>query len=92
MRFQEHARYIKNNDPRSSYALHILKCRHEQGNINDTMTLLKQVNKPYLLLPCEHMFIQSLHHSNELIDEQQANEYNPMFELLRTETPYVTNQ
>jgi len=29
--------------------------------------------------------------SNELINEQQANEHNPMFELLRTETRYVTN-
>ena len=50
-RFQEHTRYIKNNDPRSSYALHILNCRYEYGNINDTMTLLKHVNKPSLLLP-----------------------------------------
>ena len=67
LRFQEHTRYIKNNDPRSSYALHVLNCRHEYGNINDTMTLLKQANKPSLLLPYEQMFIQSLHHSNELI-------------------------
>jgi len=91
-RLQEHTRYIKNNDPRSSYALHILNCRHEYGNINDTMTLLKQVSKPTLLLPYEQMFIQSLHHSNELINEQQASGHNPMYELHRTETPYVTNQ
>ena len=32
-RFQEHTRYIKNNDPQSAYALHILNCRHEYGNI-----------------------------------------------------------
>jgi len=91
-RFQEHTRYIKNNDPRSSYALHILNIRHEYRNINDTMTLLKQVNKPCLLLPYEQMFIQSLHHSNALINEQQASEHNPMHEVLNTETPYVTNQ
>jgi len=92
MRFQEHTRYIKNNDPRSSYALHVLNCRHEYGNINDTMTLLKQVNKPPLLLPYEQMCIQLLHHSNELITEQQPNEHNPTFELLRTGIPYVKNQ
>ena len=92
MRYQEHTRYIKNNDPRSSYALHILNCRHEYGSINNTMTLLKQVNKPSLRLLYEQMFIQSLHHSNELITEQHPNEYNPVFELLRTKTPYVTNQ
>ena len=56
------------------------------------MTLLKQVNKPSLLLPYEQMFIQSLNHSNELINEQKGSEHNPMYELLRTETPYVTNQ
>ena len=54
--------------------------------------LLKQANKPSLLLPYEQMFIQSLHHSNELINEQQASEHKPMYELLRTGTPYVTNQ
>jgi hypothetical protein len=43
-RFREHTRYIKNNDPRSAYAMHILNCKHEYGNINDTMTLLKQIN------------------------------------------------
>jgi len=36
-RFREHTRYIKNNDPRSAYALHILNCRHEYGNIENTM-------------------------------------------------------
>jgi hypothetical protein len=82
MRFQEHTRYIKNNDPRSSYALHMLNCRHEYGDIKDTMVLLKQVSKPPLLLLYEQMFIQSLHHINELI-----NEYNPMFHFLHTETP-----
>jgi len=86
-RFQEHTRYIRNNDPRSSYALHIFNCRHEYGNIDDTMILLKQVNKPSLLLPYEQIFIQSLHHSNELIDEQQASEHNPMYELLPTGAP-----
>ena len=30
----------------------------EYGNINDTMTLLKQINKPSILLPYEHMYIQ----------------------------------
>ena len=90
-RFQEHTRYIRNNDPRSSYALHILNCGHEYGNIDDTMILLKQVNKPSLLLPYEQMFIQTLHHSNELINEKQASEHNPMFEHLRTGTPTSQN-
>ena len=79
-------RYIKNNDPRSSYALHILNCRHEYGNTDVTLTLLKQINTPTLLLPYEQMYIQSFPHSNELIPEQHLNEHNPMFVLLHSNT------
>jgi len=81
-RFREHIRYIKNNDPRSAYALHILNCRHEYDNINDNMTLLKQINKPNLLLPYEQMYIESLYHNNEIIPEQHPNKFNPIFQLL----------
>ena len=83
-RFREHIRYIRNNDLHSAYALRtsILNCRHEYGNINDTMTLLKQINKPNLLLPHEQMYIQLLHQNNDLIPEQHPNEFNPMFQLL----------
>jgi len=82
LRFQEHVQYIKNNDPHSAYSLHILNYRHKYGNISDTMTLLKQINKPSLLLPYEQMYIHIFHHNNELIPEQHPNEHNPMFELL----------
>jgi phosphoribulokinase len=82
LRFREHVRYIKNNDPRSAYALHTLNCRHEYGNINDTMTLLKQISNPSVLLPHEQMYIQIFRRNNELIREQHPNEHNPMFELL----------
>ena len=85
-RCRKHIRYIKNNDPRSVYALHILNCRHEYGIIDDTMTLLKQINAPALLLPYEQMCIQSFHHNNELIPEQHLNEHNPMFDLLHSNT------
>jgi len=53
------------------------------SNINDTMTILKQVNKTSLLLPYEQIYIQLLHHNNELIREQHLNEHNPMFELIQ---------
>ena len=89
-KYQEHIQYIKNNDPRSSYALHILNCRHEYGNINDSMTLLKRINKPVLLLPYEQMYIQSFYHNNELIPEQHLNKHNPMFEFLQRK--HLTSQ
>jgi len=40
IRFQEHIRYIKNSNPQSAYAQHILQNQHEYGQINSTMTLL----------------------------------------------------
>jgi len=82
LRFWKHVRYIENNDPRSAYALHILNCRHEYGNIIDTVTILKQIKKPSFLLPYEQMFIQSFHRNNELIPEQHPKKHIPMFELL----------
>ena len=82
LRFREHVQYIKNNDPCSAFALRILNCRREYGNINETMTLLKQIKRPPLLLPYEQMYILIFRHDNELISEQHLNEQNPMFELL----------
>jgi len=51
--FQEHIRYIRYNNPQSVCALHILQNQYEYGQINSTMTLLKPLNNPNLLLPYE---------------------------------------
>jgi len=43
---KEHVRYIRHNEPpQSAYALHIPNNKHEYGPINNTMTLLKHINK-----------------------------------------------
>jgi hypothetical protein len=55
------------------------------------MTLLKQINKPSLLLPYEQMYIQIFRRNNELIHEQHPNERNLMFELLQ-HTPHAAYQ
>ena len=36
VRHREHIRYIRTNNPLSTYALHILQNRHEYGTIADT--------------------------------------------------------
>ena len=69
-RYQEHIRYIKQNDPQSAYALHILNNNHEYGPINTTMTLLKQITKTSLLIPYEQFYIQLHNHHKELTLEQ----------------------
>jgi len=80
-RHREHIRYIKNNNPQSAYALHILNNRHEYGPITDTMSLLKPIKKPSLLIPYEQLFIQAFHRSDRLIQEQHCHEQNPLFQL-----------
>jgi hypothetical protein len=57
LRYQEHTRSIRNNNPTSAYALHILQNRHEYGPMNTTMDLLKPLSTPSLLIPHELSFI-----------------------------------
>ena len=86
-RYKEHVRYIKHNTPKSSYALHILNNKHEYGPINDTMVLLKHINRTTLLIPFEQLYIQTYHHHKQLIPEQHMSEHNPMYLLIH----YVHN-
>jgi hypothetical protein len=46
------------------------------------MELLKQINKTKFLIPYEQLYIQSHHHHNQLIPEQNSGEYNPMYQLV----------
>jgi len=46
----------KTHEPQSAYALHILHNKHEYGLINNTMTLLKHINKTPLLLAYEQLY------------------------------------
>jgi hypothetical protein len=78
LRYQEHTRYIKHNNPQSAYALHILQNRHEYGPMN----LPKPLNTPSLLIPYELFFIQSLHKEGKLIPEQTTGEPHPLIQLV----------
>jgi hypothetical protein len=80
-RYREHIRYIRNNNPQSAYAQHILHNRHEYVSIADTMTLLKLIHKMSMLNPYEQLFIQTLHYNGNLITEQGTGEQNPLFQL-----------
>ena len=81
-RSREHIRYIRNNDPPSPYAKHILQTLHEYGSITDTMSLLKPILKTSMLILNEQLFIQTLNHNGNLITEQGTGEQNPLFQLV----------
>jgi hypothetical protein len=42
---KEHIRYIRNNNPTSAYAVHILNNRHEYGTTENTLQLIKPCRK-----------------------------------------------
>ena len=73
---------IRHNVPQSAYAQHILNNKHEYGAVNDTMTLLKLMNKTSLLLPYEQLYIQTFHQHKQLISEQHIGEQNPVHQLI----------
>jgi hypothetical protein len=81
IRYQEHIRYIKNNNPQSAYAQHILLNQNEYGMIDSTMTVLKPLNNPNMLTPYEQFHIQSLHQEGKLIQEQCPGDPNPLHQL-----------
>ena len=82
IRYKEHIRYIRSNNPQSAYALHILQNRHEYGLMDNTMTVLNHINNQSLLLPYEQYHIQALHHNRNLIPEQSPGDTNPMFQAV----------
>jgi hypothetical protein len=55
IRHKEHHCYIRNNNPTSAYAMHILDNRHEFGSAEETLKLLKPCRKGMKMIagkPC----------------------------------------
>jgi hypothetical protein len=67
---EEHIRYIRNNDPQSAFAQHILNNQHEYGTIKEIMKLLIPTNHISVLIPYELFFIQTHDQHGQLISEQ----------------------
>ena len=81
-RFTEHNRYIKSNDPKSAYALHILNNQHEYNTIQNTMELIKPCKKGWHMNVTENLYIQLYHQQQLLIAEQSPAHENPLFRFL----------
>ena len=83
-RHKEHTRYIRTNNPISAYALHILHNRHEYDTAEETLELMKPCNKGTIINCWEALYIQAFLRYNILIEEQQVNHINPLYELAYT--------
>ena len=90
-KYREHIHYIRNNDPQSAYAQHILQNLHEYGCITDTMSLLKPTYKTSMLIPYEQLFIQTFHHSGNLIVGTRHRWTNPLISDGHRHHAYVRN-
>jgi hypothetical protein len=83
VRYKEHTRYIRTNNPKSAYATHILENRHEYGTRESTLQLLQACKKGTHMDCWEAFYIQALQQQIILITEQQISDVNPLFELAK---------
>ena len=87
VRYKEHARYIRTNNPKSAQATHLLDNRREYGTEENTLQLLQAYQNGTRMDCWEALYIQTLHEQKILITEQQINDTNPLFELAKINTP-----
>ena len=90
IRHREHIRYVRTNNPISTYALHIFNNSHEYGSHEHTMQLLKACGKVKAMNCWESFYMQVLQQQNLLIDEQKANEPSPLYALVNITKHDVT--
>ena len=81
IRHKEHHCYIRNNNPTSAYAMHILDNRHEFGSAEETLKLLKPCRRGTKTNCWEALFMHIHHKRNIFISEQQVTDTNPLFDL-----------
>jgi hypothetical protein len=82
VRYIEHHRYIKTNEPKSAYALHILNNKHEYGPLQSTMELLKTCKKGWHMNILENFYIQQHYQKVTLMNEQHPGEQTPYLRSL----------
>jgi len=80
IRFQEHIRYVRNNNPQSAFAQHILHSQPEYGQMNNIMKGLKPLINRSMLTSYKQFYIQTFHQENKLILEQYPGEQNLLFQ------------
>jgi hypothetical protein len=81
-RFKEHIRAIKHNSDTSTYAQHILINVHTNGNINDTMDIIKITQKGRHMNILEKFHIYCAYRDNAHMNEILFDIHNPIFDTL----------
>jgi hypothetical protein len=85
-RYIEHHRYVRTNEPKSAYALHILNNKHEYGPLQSKMELLKTCKKGWHMNILEIFYIQQQYQKGTLMNEQHPGEGNSLFKIINPTT------
>ncbi|GFG36121.1 hypothetical protein Cfor_03762, partial [Coptotermes formosanus] len=86
-KFKEHIRYIRTNNPKSAFAVHILENNHQYDTMEESLRLITPCNKGNRLNLLENLYIQQFHNLGLLMDEQCTFEYNTLFSQFKTRAP-----
>jgi hypothetical protein len=92
VRHKEHVRYVRNNNPESAYALHILNNKHEYGTAAETLELLNPCHKGTRMNCWETFCMQAFRQHKLLINEQKISDINPLYEIADNVTNPATKK
>jgi hypothetical protein len=73
---------VRHNKDKSKYALHMLQFSHEYGTIENTLEILKVVNKGKLLDVLERFYIYKANRHKQIMNEQYVVDHNVLFKML----------
>jgi DUF1680 family protein len=89
-RYEEHISDIRHNKKESKYELHMLQFSHEYGTIENTLEVLKVVQKGKLLDVIErfYIYIYKASKQKQIMNEQYITDQNILFEILLKYSKY----
>jgi hypothetical protein len=90
-RYKEHLRYIRTNNPKSAFALHILDNNHQYNSMDESLQLVVPCRKRNGLNLLENLYIQLFRNLGLLMAEQNTFEHNPLFSQLQLHAPLNTH-
>jgi CTP:phosphocholine cytidylyltransferase-like protein len=75
---------MRTNNLIPAYALSILNNWHECGTAEETLELWKPCNKGTRMNFWDALYMQAYHQHNILIEKQQVDDINPLYDLAYT--------
>jgi hypothetical protein len=81
-RFKEHIQDIRNNRTKTGYSQHVIITGHKYGNIENILNVLNAHKKGAFRNTLEKFHIYKTQKTDNLLNENSTDIYNPIFEFL----------